>query len=297
MNQKTNFNRAERAVDEWLATKNGRTRSEYTRDISRYVTYCVDRSVDPLKARPDTAAGWLASLEADYHLSSATRLRALRVVSGFYSYAIRWDYAKKNPFWDVSKPKPANQTALGMSMDESQSLVREAFWTSERLHALVVTLLLLGVRVSELLNADIEDIQSEGGQRVLRILPKGRDEKVLVPLPDMAFAAIMAYVGDRTSGPIFITRTGRRLSRTGAYDTIVRLGVRAGIQRLFPHLIRATTTGLLLALGVKLERVQEVMRHKDPKTTIGYDRQLQHLRNSPVFILEKALNAQFAMAA
>ncbi|MFE9412308.1 tyrosine-type recombinase/integrase [Streptomyces sp. NPDC006704] len=292
----TVFKRAGRAVDEWLATKNGRTRSEYTRDISRYVKYCAERRVDPLKARPDTAAGWLESLESDYHLGSATRLRALRVVSGFYAYAIRWDYAKKNPFWDVTKPKPATQTALGMSMDESQCLLREAFWTSERLHALVVTLLLLGLRVSELLEADIEDIQSEGGQRVLRILPKGKDEKVSVPLPDTAFAALMGYIGERTTGPIFLTRTGRRLSRTGAYDTIVRLGARAGIKRLFPHLFRATTTGLLLMLGVKLERVQEVLRHKDPKTTIGYDRQLQRLRDSPVFVLEKAL-AEFEMAA
>ncbi|KUL44765.1 hypothetical protein ADL22_12545 [Streptomyces sp. NRRL F-4489] len=294
MTRKISFKRAERAVREWLETKVGRTQEEYERDITRYIRHCAARDVDPLRARPDTAATFLRALEVDYGLAPRTRRRAFSVVSAFYTYAIRWRYARQNPFTDVAKPQPSGEPALGMSMEESVAVLTEAFDTSDRLYALVTTLLLLGLRISELLGADIEDIGTVAGQRVLWIKPKGGDDKIAMPLPDAAFAALDAYLGDRTTGPIFVTRSGRRLSRSGAYDTIVRMARRAGVTRLFPHLLRATTTVLLLQLGQALERVQEVMRHRDIRTTIGYDRAARRLQESPVFALEQALFGRVA---
>ncbi|MDJ0463101.1 tyrosine-type recombinase/integrase [Streptomyces sp. H27-C3] len=289
MSGKTPFKKAQRAVDQWLLTKKDRTREEYERDISRYVRHCVALGINPLKARPDTAATFITALRDEYGLKPRTRLRAYNVGSAFYNYAVRWEYAKRNPFQDVEKPKIVDEPELGMSMDEAVRFLKEAFYTSERLYALVVTLLLLGLRISELLGADIEDMGMVQGQRVLWVLRKGRDEKLAMPLPDFAFAALLVCIGDRTKGPIFITGSGKRLSRQGAHDTIVRLGRRSGVPHIHPHLIRATTTVLLLELEQALHLVQELMDHNDPRTTIGYNKARKRIKNSPVFALERAL--------
>ncbi|MFI2616643.1 tyrosine-type recombinase/integrase [Streptomyces sp. NPDC018584] len=289
MGSKAPFKKAQRAVEQWLLTKTDRTREEYERDISRYVRHCVGLGVNPLKAKPDVAATFLNTLRDEYGLKPRTRLRAYNVGSAFYNYAVRWEYARRNPFHDVEKPRITPEPELGMSMEEAVRFLKEAFYTSPRLYALVVTLLLLGLRISELLNADIEDIGSVQGQRVLWVLRKGRDEKIAIPLPEFAFAALVLYIGERRTGPIFITRSGKRLSRQGAHDTIVRLARRSGVPGIHPHLIRATTTGLLLELEQALHKVQELLDHRDPRTTIGYNKARKRLANSPVFALERAL--------
>ncbi len=286
---KTPFKKAQRVMEEWLRTKDGRTREEYERDISRYVRHCVGLGVNPLKAKPDVAATFLTVLRDDYGLKPRTRLRAYNVGSAFYGYAVRWEYAKHNPFLDVEKPRISDEPKLGMSMEETVVFLKEAFYTSPRLYALVVTLLLLGLRITELLEADIEDIGTMQGQPVLWLLRKGYDEKIALPLPQFAVTALALYIGERTTGPIFITRTGKRLRRDGAYDTIVRLARRSGVPWIHPHLIRATTTGLLLELEQALHKVQELLNHKDPRTTIGYNKARKRLANSPVFALERAL--------
>ncbi|MFJ2114241.1 tyrosine-type recombinase/integrase [Streptomyces sp. NPDC087850] len=289
MGSKTPFKKAHRVVKQWLLTKSGRTREEYERDISRYMRHCADNDVNPLKAKPDVAATFLSTLRDEYGLAPRTRLRAYNVISAFYGYAVRWEYSRKNPVLDVEKPKITNEPEFGMSMDEAVRFLKEAFYTSERLYALVVTLFLLGLRISELLNAAIEDIGTAQGQRVLWVLRKGRDEKIAMALPDFAFAALVVYIGERRTGPIFITRSGKRLSRQGAHDTIVRLARRAGVPGIHPHLIRATTTGLLLELEQALHKVQELLDHRDPRTTIGYNKARKRLSNSPSFALEAAL--------
>ncbi|WP_050514485.1 tyrosine-type recombinase/integrase [Streptomyces rimosus] len=288
--------KAARAVAEWLGSKGEGTRKEYQRDIDRYVEYCVGRGVNPLKAKPDNVRGFLDVLRVEYRLKARTRLRAYKALSSFYSYAADWDFLKKgrpNPMRYVDPPKiDDDEPRLGMTMEEAVAFLREAFFTSTRLYALVTTLLLLGLRISELLTADIEDIGIVHGQRVLWVQRKGKQSKTAMPLPDMAFAALVVYIGDRRSGPIFITRTGRRLNRHGAYDTITRLARRAGVPHVHPHLIRATTTTLLLGLGQALERVQVVMGHSDPKTTIAYNKVLERLLYSPIHVLEIALKGR-----
>lgn len=283
------FKKAQRVVDGWLLTKSDRTRVEYERDITRYMSHCAEVGVNPLRAEPDTAAAFLSALRDESGLGASARLRAYKVGSAFYNYARRWGYAKRNPFQDVDKPSAVNEPKLGMSMDEVVRFLKEAFYTSERLYALTCTLFVLGLRISELLGADIEDIGTENGQRVLWVLRKGRDEKIAMALPDFVAAALAVYIGDRRSGPIFITRTGRRLTPHGAHDSVVRLAARAGLHHISPHLIRASTTVVLLELLQGLEKVQEHLDHRSPETTVGYNKKRKRLADSPGFVLERAL--------
>jgi integrase len=112
-------------------------------------------------------------------------------------------------------------------------------------HALISLLALNGLRVSEATGADIEHLGLERGHRTLIVTRKG-GKVVTVPLAPRTARAIDLAIGERTEGPLFLARDGRRLDRRGA-GRIVR------------------TTG-------PLRDVQEAASHADPRTTMRYDR-------------------------
>jgi site-specific recombinase XerD len=94
------------------------------------------------------------------------------------------------------------------------------------------------------------------------------------------------YLGERTSGPIFITADGRRMDRSAADRIIKRLARRAGIvKRISPHSLRHTFITLALDAGVALRDVQEAASHADPRTTMRYDRGRQSLDRHATYIV------------
>jgi len=96
---------------------------------------------------------------------------------------------------------------------------------------------IVGLRISEALAADVTDLGSERGHRTLAITRKG-GKKATVPLAPRTAAASDGYVGDRTGGPLFQTRTGGRWNRSEAWRTLRRLARTAVPKKantLHPH--------------------------------------------------------------
>jgi integrase len=81
--------------------------------------------------------------------------------------------------------------------------------------------------------------------------------------------AIDLYIGERTTGPIFLAANGGRMDRYAADRTVKRLAQRAGIS---PHGLRHSFITADLDAGVPLRDVQEAASHADPRTTMRYDR-------------------------
>jgi hypothetical protein len=116
----------------------------------------------------------------------------------------------------------------------------QAGLATPRDHALVTLLAMNGLRISEALNADVEDLDTERGHRTLRIVRKG-GKHVTVPLAPRTSRALDLYLGERSSGPIFRTGDGRRMDRSAADRTVKRLARRAGIgKQISPHSLRHT---------------------------------------------------------
>jgi integrase/recombinase XerD len=109
---------------------------------------------------------------------------------------------------------------------------------------------------------------------VLRLQRKG-GKRATAPLSPPVVRALEAYIGERTTGPLFATSSGRRLDRTAVWRLVRRLARTAGIaaaEHISPHSARhAFGTGALDA-GVPLRDVQDAMGHADPRTTRRYDR-------------------------
>jgi integrase len=105
-------------------------------------------------------------------------------------------------------------------------------------HALISLLALNGLRVSEATGADVEHLGLERGHRTLTVTRKG-SKVVTVPLAPRTARAIDLAVGERTEGPVFLARDGRRLDRHGAGRIVRQVARRAGIAKpVTPHTLR-----------------------------------------------------------
>ena len=212
----------------------------------------------------------------------------LSTLSGFYRYAVNEDAIARNPVTAVRRPKVGTDTvSTGLDRDELAALVHAAEADSPRSLTVVLLLGLNGLRISEALGADVTDLDTERGHRVLRITRKG-GKKATVPLAPRTAEAVESYVGDRTTGPLFITSSGARWHRSEAWRTLRRLARTAVPEKadsLHPHDLRHAFVTLSLDAGASLRDVQDAAGHADPKTTRRYDRARHNLDRHPTYAL------------
>jgi integrase len=129
-----------------------------------------------------------------------------------------------------------------------------------------------GLRVSEALTVDASDRGLERGHCTLTVTGKG-GTRTVVPLAPRTCDALDASLAGRTTGPLFVTRTGARLDRHAAAKIVQRVARLAGITKhLSPHSLRHSAITAALDAGVPLRDVQDFARHADPRTTRRYDR-------------------------
>jgi hypothetical protein len=160
----------------------------------------------------------------------------------------------------------------GAGSKEVGALLVAAGLAGARDHALVSLLALNGLRDSEAIGANIEDLGLERGHRTLRILRKG-GKVVTIPLAPRTARAIDLAVGERCEGPIFVGASGERIDRHAAGRIVRRIARRAEIaKRVGPHTLRHAFITAALDAGVPLRDVQEAASHADPRTTMRYDR-------------------------
>lgn len=159
------------------------------------------------------------------------------------------------------------------------------FEGNPRDYAIVNLLLRTGLRCIEVTRLNIEDITFKGGQRILKIWGKGRDEKDnFVVLTDKAYQPIKAYLDTRGSTtlkePLFISTSNRNLYgrlTTRTISKICKEGFRAiGIdgKEYTAHSLRHTTAVMLLKHGT-LSDVQSVLRHASPATSQIYTKSIE----------------------
>jgi site-specific recombinase XerD len=272
--------RLQLAAAAYLARFTGPSRMHTESDLRIFLSWCAERSVDPLAAKR-------AQLEL-YVLKPSTVSRRMSVVGGFYRTCVIDGVLEHSPAEHVRRPPvPAESPTLGLTrlqLEAVLSVARDSANPND--FALICLLGLLGLRIFEACGANIEDLGEEHGHRVLKVRGKG-SKTVLVPLPPAVARAVDRAVAGRTTGPLLLNRYGTRMDRQAATRRLAALAraSRMRMPRLHPHMRRHTFVTTMLDAGVDLRDVQIAARHADPRTTMRYDRARNQLDRHPNYIL------------
>jgi integrase/recombinase XerD len=268
----------------------------YFGDLKAWYAWCAQAGVHPLAARRHHVDAWVRHLSQEPQrktgrpASSASIARRLSCLSKFYDYGIKdADVLEYSPVANVRRPKVSDDSAtVGLTADELDKLLTAAEAHGARSAALVSLLVYNGLRIAEVLACDVESFTHQRGHRVLRIVRKGGKAST-EPLAPIVLRALEDYVGERTTGPLFLNADGtERLSYSIAYKLIRRLARRAGIaaaDKISPHSLRHSFATELLGAGVPLQDVQDAMGHADPRTTRAYDRSRHNLDRHPTYAM------------
>lgn len=221
--------------------------------------------------------------------SARTVARRLAALSSLFTYGGSLGLPA-NPVTGVKRPKYDRTSSPSQSLarGEVPRLLAVAEADGPRSDALARLFVEAGLRVSEAISADVEDLGFDKGHRVLTITGKGGAE-VKIPLPPSTARAVDRAVGDRSTGPILATSTGARWDRRHAHRTIRRLARDASVadwQHIGPHDIRHTAiTGVLDATGGSIDKAQRFARHSSPVTTQVYDHRNKTLDDHPSYAI------------
>ena len=230
----------------------------------------------------DPARAWLAAMTRPPRTLRPTSLRRkAAAIRAFY----RFCYAEELVDADIASliDLPRQSRRLPDTLDEAE--VAELLDASDgadgsglRDRALLELLYSSGLRVSEALGLDREDLSLDGG--FVRVIGKG-DKERLVPVGDVAVDAVRAYLHDRdaiaeTLGEaedeaLFVGARGNRMDRMAAWRAMRRAATRAGLSgRVTPHTLRHSFATHLLEGGADLRVVQELLGHASITTTQLY---------------------------
>jgi integrase/recombinase XerD len=300
-------------TDGWLGNRrlSDHTRAAYRRDVGHWLDWCRARDVDPLKnasflhinayAR-ELESG--AATASGCPLSPASVARRLAGVSSWYKFLAKLGGAATNPVAGADRPKVSrdHSATVGLTAVEVDQLLAAA--TADRGPARTRTVAMLsvladlGLRVSELVGLDLDDLGHERGHRSIRFVGKGGQPRRRALTPGSA-AALDAYLANRAvaagvpleqlpAGPVFVTAAGARVDRHATFRLIRRLADAAGIPsaaQLSPHSLRHAFATAARDEGIPLEDVQDAMGHADPRTTRRYDRDRHNLDRDPSYVI------------
>jgi len=283
--------------------KQAHTKTAYAADLTAWRSWCLvdapaEYRVHPLLATRPHVDAWVdhlgrtPSARTRRPLGAASIARRLSALSKFYAYALSLGVLERSPLDQVERPQVSDESSTaGLTAAELVVLLDAADAHSPRAAALISVLVFTGCRISEALGAELTDYRHDRGHRVLRIRRKG-GKRASVALPPATVRALDDLIGERTSGPIFLSRTGGPLAYKTAYDLIKRLAKTAGIPSadlIKPHSLRHGFATEALAIGIPLQDVQDALGHRDPRTTRRYDRTRHNLDRSPAYSLAQAL--------
>jgi len=253
------------------------TLEAYSRDLIGYLDHLNGHNIGSFDAiKRDHILDYLAELYADY--SDASVARKLAAIKSFHKYAVREGITENFPTADIKVPKRAKKLPKALSLKQVGMLLEQPKGAGKgeiRDRAILEVLYSCGLRVSELVSLDIEDVDLRDGY--IRCFGKGSKERI-VPLGSYALEALTEYInksrrelaGNYRPSALFLSTRGTRLSRVSCWKIVKKHAEKAGIKDMHPHLLRHSFATHLLANGADLRAVQELLGHADISTTQIY---------------------------
>ena len=253
------------------------TINAYRRDLQNFAKFFENNSeLSLLEVKHEDIAKYLGNL-GDRQLASSTLDRKMDSIRTFYKFLVVERYINDNPTLMIEPLRSWSKLPTVLSIAEMESLINQPDISKPlglRDKALLEIMYACGLRVSELVNLRITDLNPEIGY--LRCLGKGNKERV-VPVGSMALEAVKNYLnsGRPILNPkedwLFINYKGEKLTRDGVRYIIQEIAESVGIQKkITPHTLRHCFATHLLERGADLRSLQEMLGHASISTTQIY---------------------------
>jgi tyrosine recombinase XerC len=231
-----------------------------------------------LKEMPIESADYLTlrkylALLKEKNLQSRSVARKLSCLRSFFKFLCRDGYLKTNPALSLASQKLNKHLPSFLTEEEAIRLIDAVLPKDERGlrdKAILETFYSTGVRISELVGLNIDDMDFISG--VAKVRGKGKKER-LVPIGEQAIKAIRAYLSARKkqSTVLFINRSGNRFTTRGTRNVVHKYIQLAALNRkISPHTLRHSFATHLLDRGADLRSVQELLGHANLSTTQIY---------------------------
>ncbi|OLS40169.1 site-specific tyrosine recombinase XerD [Bacillus sp. MRMR6] len=253
----------------------------YERDLKSYMRYLKSvESVESLNNVQRVHIVHFLGFLKEQGKSAKTLARHVASVRAFHQFLLRDKATNQDPTVHIETPKLERSLPKVLSLQEVEKLLdtpNKQGHFGLRDKAMLELLYATGIRVSELINIDLENVHLTMG--FVRVIGKGDKERI-VPVGRTASEAIQAYLNNgrphfiskkHRSNAFFLNNLGNRLTRQGFWKILKKLTQEAGIlKELTPHTLRHSFATHLLENGADLRAVQEMLGHADISTTQIY---------------------------
>ena len=262
------------------------TVANYRRDLEKLINFSSKEAIDSADGVDQAALRrWVAELSRE-KLSANSIQRHLSSTRSLYKFLARHHPDLSDPTSGVRAPRAPRTLPKSLEADQVGQLLNHQSESAlmVRDHAMAELLYSAGLRLSELVGANINDLDTT--EKIITVVGKGQKTRV-VPVGGPALTAIAEWMKCRPMGseqlsfdsPLFVSQRGGRISHRAVQERIRQLAAKHGMsQRIHPHVLRHAFASHLLESSGDLRAVQELLGHANIATTQIYTHlDFQHL--------------------
>lgn len=253
------------------------TRQSYLRDLEQFFGYLKTKNINVFTVTKDQIQKFILSLQTS-GLSESTITRMLSTLRSFYRFCLVNEMIKENPVMGIQAAKAKKKLPEILTANEIEMLLIQPDVSDLkgcRDKAMLELLYATGIRVSELIELNVDDVNLQLGILYCR---SGKSERV-VPIYDEAKDAVADYIKrarnavilDYNETALFTNMNGSRMTRQGFWKIVKAYAQSANIEKdITPHTLRHSFATHLLENGAQLKDIKEMLGHSDISSTQVY---------------------------
>lgn len=267
----------------FLSEERGLSRStteSYRKDIALLIEFAKQRGVNEAADVNRTLLSLYLGNLRQRGRAPSTLMRCIVSIRSFFQYLMRRSVIVQDPSIHLEAPKPERKVPKGLSIDQVDKLLNAPDGSTPqgaRDKAMLELLYAAGIRVSELVNLGVNDVNTD--MKFVRCTGSSGRERIL-PISPLAAQSVERYVNgmrpkllkkNAEVEGLFLNALGTTLTRQGFWKIIKKYGREAGItEDITPHTLRHSFAIHMLDNGADLRSVQEMLGHSDISTTQMY---------------------------
>ena len=253
------------------------TLQSYKRDLKQFEKYIEDNGENYVEITDDGIREYIEHMQ-EIGKKPSTISRGLASIRSFYQYEAKNKVVEKDPTEGIQSPKIEKRVPSVLTSSEVALLLdqpKDVDLKGTRDKAMLEFAYATGMRVTEIISLNIEDVNLEQGYATCR---NGKKERT-VPIGNMSLKALKEYIQnardimikDENEKALFVNVNGQRLTRQGFWKIIKYYKEQAHIEKdITPHVLRHSFATHLLQNGADLKSIQTMLGHSDISSTQVY---------------------------